>query len=232
MNFNKNFRLPATDEFLLFDWTTWPAPVGRLINIDLDAQKGYSYNTGLDFSFADIAVFKASGFWIDTKNEIYYDPYLYINKNYENGTNRRGLETQLNLTISKFISAYASYTFTKARFKGGEFDNKEIPAVPKHIFTAGANIKIDGFLLNIDCRDIGKSRFISDQANNKGLVKGYFVTDIGCSYQHKYFKVYGKINNLFNEKYSEYAVRSVMYDTRNYYPSPERNFVMGIKFEF
>ena len=230
MNFNKNFRLPATDEFLLFDWTTWPA--GRLINVDLDAQKGYSYNAGLDFSFADIAVFKVSGFWIDTKNEIYYDPYLYINKNYEDDTNRRGLETQLNLTISKFISAYASYTFTKARFKGGEFDNKEIPAVPKHIFTAGANIKIDNFLLNIDCRDIGKSRFISDQANNKGLVKGYFVTDIGCSYRHKYLNVYGKINNLFNEKYSEYAVRSAMYDTRNYYPSPERNFVVGIKFEF
>jgi iron complex outermembrane recepter protein len=232
MNFNKSFRLPATDEFLLYDWSTWPAPTGRLINADLNLQKGYSYNAGLDFSLKDIALVKASGFWIDTKNEIYYDPYLYENRNYEDNTRRKGFEAQLDLLVNEFISVYAAYTFTKAEFKNGSFAGKEIPAVPKHIFATGANIKINNFLFNVDFKDTGKSRFISDQENNKGFVSGYFVADIGCSFQHKGLNLYGKINNVFNEKYSEYGVRSDMYDTKNYYPSPERNYIVGIKFEF
>jgi len=40
------------------------------------------------------------------------------------------------------------------------------------------------------------------------------------------------VNNVFNERYSEYGIRSTMSDTRNYYPAPERNFVAGIRFEF
>ena len=222
--------MPATDEFLLYDWSTWPA--GRLINSDLIAQKGYAYNTGFDIAFTDKVSVKTAGFWLDTRNEIYYDPYLYINKNYENDTRRRGIETQLDLLLNKFINAYIAYTFTEAKFRGGLLNGKEMPAVPKHIFSAGTGIKINNFSLNIDCRDVSKSRFISDQKNSKGFVKGYFIAVIGCSLKYKEINIFGKINNIFDKKYSEYGVRSTMADTRNYYPSPGINFTGGIKFEF
>ncbi|MDD5504516.1 MAG: TonB-dependent receptor [Candidatus Omnitrophica bacterium] len=230
MNFSKSFRLPATDEFLLYDWTIWPA--GRFINTALRPQEGYSYTAGLDIAFADIAVVKASGFWMEMKDEIYFDPYLYENRNYDDDTKRKGFETRLDMFINKHISLYASYTFTKANFSGGRFDGNDVPAVPRHIFAAGAGLRLGQFSFNIDCRDTGKSRLISDQDNLKGYLKGYMVVDAGAAFTHKELTLFCKVNNVFNEKYSEYGVRSTMYDTRNYYPAPERNFVAGLKFEF
>ncbi|MFA5370234.1 MAG: TonB-dependent receptor, partial [Candidatus Omnitrophota bacterium] len=64
LNFSKSFRLPATDEFLLYDWTIWPA--GRFINTSLRPQEGYSFTAGLDIAFGALAVVKSAGFWMDT----------------------------------------------------------------------------------------------------------------------------------------------------------------------
>ena len=229
-NFNKSFRLPATDEFLLYDWSTWPA--GRNINTSLAAQKSYSYDIGLKLAYKDTAKLYVSSFWMDTKNEIYYDPYLSYNNNYDDNTNRKGIEAQLKFNPIEPVNIYTNYTYTIAKFKGDNFSNNEIPAVPTHNFGSGADYKIGNFLFDANCRYVGKSRFISDQENRKDFAKGYFTVDAGCSFKYKQINIFGKVNNLFDRKYSEYNVRSSMSDTKNYYPSPERNYIFGASFEF
>jgi len=232
-NFNKSFRLPATDEFLLYDWSTYPGPVGRNINTLLGAQKSYSYDIGLKLAYKDIAKLDVNGFWMDTKNEIYYDAYLLsYNTNYDDDTNRKGVETQVKFNLMKSLNLYSNYTFTIAKFKGDNFSNNEIPAVPMHNFGAGANYKIGNFLFDANYRYVGKSRFISDQENRKDFAKGYFTVDTGCSFKYKQINIFAKVNNLLNKKYSEYNVRSEMSKTKNYYPSPERNYIFGVSFEF
>jgi len=40
------------------------------------------------------------------------------------------------------------------------------------------------------------------------------------------------INNVFNEKYSEYGVTNPAGNPRNFYPTPERNFIGEISCKF
>ena len=53
---------------------------------------------------------------------------------------------------------------------------------------------------------------------------------IGYEYEGK--EIYLQVNNVFNELYNEYGAISTMYNERGFYPSPERNFVLGVKFSF
>ena len=89
---NRNFRMPATDQFLLFNYyVPWPQPYGRMINEALGVQKGFNYDAGVNLSHGGMIFCDINLFLMDTIDEIYYDPYQGINLNYEDKTRRRGV---------------------------------------------------------------------------------------------------------------------------------------------
>ena len=230
VNFNKSFRLPATDEFLIYDWSTFPT--GRNTNIGIGAQKGFDYDIGVNLAYQDKADLDFNVFWMDIEKEIYLDPYTYVNQNYNEDTRRTGVETQLNISLIENLEAYANYTYTKAKFRGGDFSGNEIPGVPEHFFGVGIDASVGIFSFNVDFRGTGKKRFVSDQRNLNGYVGSYVVTDIGCNFEYKGVEIFGQVNNIFNKEYSEYGARSIMYDVKGYYPSPELNYVVGASYRF
>ena len=72
---------------------------------------------------------------------------------------------------------------------------------------------------------------IENYLNEAKKIDGYFISDLKCEYNYKNISAYVKVNNLFDEKYYDYA-----YYTRgdgfHYYPSYARNWVAGASIKF
>ena len=88
-----------------------------------------------------------------------------------------------------------------------------------------------GFFLNTRNNVVGARYFISDWGNQVGRLDGYYTLDAKISYSWKGLKTFVGANNLFNRKYSEFAVIDAS-GGQFYYPSPERNFIGGVSYTF
>ncbi|HNV24398.1 MAG TPA: TonB-dependent receptor, partial [Candidatus Omnitrophota bacterium] len=130
-NVQETFRFLTTDE-----WYTWSG-----LNTDLKQQTGRQYEIGVKHNFDDVLLAHLTPYWIDNKNEIFYDPTAGggwgANSNYEK-TRRVGFETGTDFNLLKFfdmnsldkLNFFVNYTYQKAEFKEGVNDGKEIPMVP------------------------------------------------------------------------------------------------------
>jgi iron complex outermembrane receptor protein len=96
----------------------------------------------------------------------------------------------------------------------------------------GTDIEIwRGFLLNAKTSIFGSRRFISDWANEVPRLSEYYTLDIKLSYVWKGLKAFVGVNNLTNQKFSEFGVVNAA-GSQFFYPSPERNFIGGISYTF
>lgn len=229
---SQSFRFPEVDEFTYND-ANWQ----QQLNTALKPQSSFNYELGVRHSFCDNLKADLSLFRMHVKNELYYNSTggpsgFGQNENYDK-TIHEGIEFNFNSGWKK-ISLYGNYTFTNAYFKAGSFSGNEIPLVPHHKGSLGLMAKLPkGFILNIIWNYVGKRYFLNDQANNFSRLNGYSSTDLNIGYTFKDLTFVFGINNLFNNKYSQYAgVDHADNDLKFYYPSPERNFNLRLDYSF
>jgi len=229
LNASKSFRSPLTDEFLYYMSV---APWNRRIDTGLSTQTSLGFDTGLRHSFNQYLRIDLTLFNMDINNEIYYDPVTFKNDNYEK-TRHQGLNLQVDFRLTKRITAFANWMYTRARFRSGTYDKKTIPMVPLNKASVGMNL---GFWKNFKVIPIinfvGRRYMISDQANQAGKLDAYITMDLRMSYEKENFEIFLNLNNIFDRKYCEYAVTNSTATAANYYPSPERNFSAGVKVKF
>lgn len=211
-SFATSFRIPNVDEF-------------ALAADNLKPQKGKHLNVGLRYRFKALAEATLTLFQMDIKDEIQYDPVLRLNRNFEDTTRRRGVETALKLHPFKALYLWGNYTYMEARFKNKD---THIPLVPQHSGSFGLEWRIaEPLLLGFTGTLVG-SRFDGDDLDNQGLAKldAYQVYDAKLSYRWRKFKLFAGINNIFNELYSTVAF------SESYFPMPTRNYYGGIQWSF
>ncbi|NIP40987.1 MAG: TonB-dependent receptor, partial [Candidatus Aenigmarchaeota archaeon] len=109
-----------------------------------------------------------------------------------------------------------------------------IPAVPRHKANLGFRIYdvVPGFILSTDYNFVGSSFVISDQANRFDKLSKYYTVDARLSYEWRWVKAFVGLNNITNQKYSDYALMDTFLTKRNFYPAPERNWVAGVEATF
>lgn len=159
-------------------------------------------------------------------------------------TKRKGLELSLSQKFGN-LSLKESYAYLKGKReyngKEGKFlspkdyidwTNTGLKKVPKHSFTLEANYQFSPRISGeIRYKYNGKySNFSSlDQKEEEGYIKSHSVTDLSLHYHHENgLHLYGGINNLFNEKYFEYAGSRIY----TVIPAEERTFFLGAKYKF
>jgi len=226
-NINRNFRLPAVDEYF-----AWGA-----LNPDLRPQVSQNYEAGLRHRFNHDSGFSLSLFRMDIENELYYNPLggpwgLGANENYDK-TRHQGLEFALDSSLLKNLSIFANYAYTKSFFDRGIYNKKTVPMVPRHKASIGCKLALSqSWTLNVRTDYVGQRYFINDQANALSRMNGYLTADTSLSYKHENFKVMLSINNIFNKMYSEYGVYSVFAAQKAYYPARGRNFNIKMEYKF
>jgi iron complex outermembrane receptor protein len=232
ISLKRSFRFPTTDELVqyIIDPFTWQV-IDVRANPNLKPQTGYHYEAGVRHAFTDQIEANLTLFWADLHNEIFYNPYTGENKNYPK-TRRQGIEIGAKVKPLPWLMVWGNYSYTRPILRGDSFSGNDIPSVPRHKGTLGADFDIiKGFLFATRLNIIGSRYFISDWANQVERLDGYYSLDAKLSYSWKGLKAFVGVNNLTNRKYAEYGVLD-FFGRPNFYPSPERNFFGGVSYTF
>ena len=211
-NFATSFRIPNVDEYALAD-------------DDLKPQEGWHVDAGWRQRYRKWAESAITFFYFEIDDEIYYDPNLRLNRNHDDTTQRMGVELSARVHPTDALSVWANYTFTNAEFKDTD---ESVPLVPKHAANAGVEWRITDAL---SAAVLGT--FVGEKEDGSSLssrdfakIDPYQVYDLKITYTWKGFKVFGGINNIFDEFYSTVAF------SETYYTMPTRNFYAGMQFSF
>ena len=231
----ETFRFLATDEW----YDTWSG-----LNTDLRQQTGVEYQAGVKHVFGDLYELQATPFYAVNHDEIFLDPTLGgagRNSNYDR-TRRIGIDLGQTLHLAPALPGrritrwdiFMNYTCQDPLFDGGKFDGKSVPMAPRHALAAGMDIGwARGFSWGLAARFTGSQYAINDTANEGPRVKPYIVVDTKFSYALKEgVEVYAGVNNLFNERYDSYVVKSASGVNRDRFPAPERNYAAGMTCRF
>lgn len=223
-SFSRSFRYPVLDEF--FDFTT------NTFNIDLVPQTSDDYELGFRHYLTKSLYANINFFRIDTEDEIFFNPTTYTNENLDGKTRRDGVEIALRKTFEN-VSISAGYTYSDTEIKDGQFSGNEVPNAPKHKASLDAVFDIGrGFTVALNGIYIGERLFESDYANTFSNQDDYIVLNAKFKYNWKKFTTFLDINNITDEKYSEYGVLGGFPVEEAFYPSPERNFIFGVSVDY
>ncbi len=215
----RSFRFPVLDEMFSFFTNSFDTILEPQTTDDFEIgtrlQFGPEINVGVNF------------FRLNTEKEIFFNPATFANENLDGDTIRQGVEITVSKSFEK-VSLNGSYTFRDTEIDGGTYDGKDIPNVPRHQFTVGAEAKIlENVQLNLDGSYIGKRPFISDFANAADYQESYFYLTAKLAYLFKNGSAYLTIKNLLNEKYSEFGGINFQGEP-GIQPAPGINFLVGV----
>ncbi|HNQ50307.1 MAG TPA: TonB-dependent receptor [Candidatus Omnitrophota bacterium] len=224
-NASRSFRFPATDEYSL----TWPS---HGIDTTLKPQETKDYEIGIKHRFgpkfkADMTLFR-----MNIEHELYYDYASYSNKNYDR-TRHEGVEAGIEAGIGKDLVLTGNYAYTRGLFRGGAYDKRTIPMVPRNKGSVGLKYRFaQAFTLNLTGNYVGERYFINDQANALSRLNGFFTADASLSYVYKDLTTTIGVNNILGKEYAEYATCNPTTGKKVYYPSPARSFTVKLAYKF
>jgi iron complex outermembrane recepter protein len=223
-SFSRSFRYPLLDELYSF--------IANTVNTGLVPQISDDYEVGARYYFSDRAYAHLNFFRVNAKNEIFFNPMTFTNENLDGMTRRDGIEVSLNAEVNKWLTVKGGYSYLNAKIKGGEFKGNSVPDVPHHKATVEAVSSLGrGFTVMLSGIYIGGRPFVSDFANAFSNQKSYFVFNGKITYQWKALRAFLDINNITDKEYSEYGVIGGFPIDKSFYPSPERNFLVGLSME-
>jgi len=225
-SFSRSFRYPLLDELYSFFTNT--------VNTHLVPQTSDNYELGIRHYFDDDVYVHLNFFRIDTDDEIFFNPITFMNENLDGKTRRDGIEVSFYAKATKWLTLKGGYTYSDATIEEGTFKGKDVPNVPQHkaALEVVANLR-RGFTIALNGVYVGERPFISDFSNAFSNQKGYIVLNSKIMYQWKSLRAFLDINNITNNEYSEYGVIAQFpIVEKAFYPSPKRNFLVGLSVEF
>lgn len=224
ISYAKGYRYPVLDE--IFNFFT------NAIDPTITPQSSSDYEVGIRLGLGEKTDVGVNLFYVETSDEIFYNPDMFMNMNMDGDTIRRGIELTADRNVP-WGRVGVNYTYTEAEIDDGMYDGSDIPNVPAH--QAGFDLLIDcwkplSMALNGDY--VGERAFISDWGNTYGEHEDYFVMNAKLKYTWNNATAFVDINNLLNTEYEEYGVLGGFPSEKAYYPSPEMNFLAGVSVNF
>ena len=223
ISYAESFRYPVLDEVFNFFTNT--------IDTTLVPQTSDNYEIGIRHYFTQNLWAGLNLFRIDTEDEIFFNPtigFFGANDNFDDETRRDGVEIAAGIKFDQ-INLRASYTYTDAEVRGGQFEGKNVPSVPEHMATFDSIFDIGkGFTLGLNGIYVGTRFLESDWANAFQKQDDYVVLNAKVKYNWKKHTAFFDINNILDEEYSEFGVLSSPPVEPAFYPSPEINFLVGL----
>lgn len=237
----RSFRYANVDEI----YETSPAFTNQFQF--LRPQTARSHEFGVDVRRGTTAA-RATTFVIDVDDEIHLDPYTtgVGNRNLP-PSRRRGVELEASARPLTRLALSATYSYLQAKFREGvlagspfsqqnvSLAGKQVPLVPRHKVSLRAAWDFTAATrLSALVSYVGEQLMDNDESNSLGVkIPAYTVVDLKLTHRGGRWSFAAGINNLFGEKYYNYAVRSqFVLDRYNAYPLPERNGTVSAEYRF
>lgn len=232
-NVQQIFRFLATDE--------WYVSSTGALNLDLKQQTGIQYEVGLKHNFNDKFLAYITPYMVNLNDEIFFDPQNFVNSNIDK-TSRVGVEVGQETDLVKWmpfemdfldkLNFVTNYNYQNPEITKGPFKGSDIPFVARHQASAGLSTMVfDHYNLSFMGRYVGSRYAISDFQNKSTQIKPYYTLDSKISYDAKNFEIYAGVNNILNRLYTETIVFVDGFGNFSY-PSPGRNYKMGVNIKF
>ena len=172
------------------------------------------------------AIVSAYYYDIDYKITILTDPSTWHSKSVNLAkVYNKGVEASLGYSYKEF---YINLGGSLMDIKGknvGSGSYKKLAYSPDYKLSFGAGYKSNSFEFALNTIRVGDQYSNIDKTGK--LIPSYTVTDISASKSFGNLKLFAKINNVFNERYSTTA------DIYNgYYPANPRNLFAGLSLKF
>jgi len=240
-NLGRSYRFANVDE--IYEFTPLFAREFQF----LQPQTANTYEVGVERRSAG-AMLRATVFTIDVKDEIHLDAYSTgIGNTNLPPSRRRGFELEAQQAVGKFLRLGANYTFVEAKFlegvlPGGPFTQpnvvvagKTVPLVPRHKLNVTASWDIEAGTRLSALLTYVSDQFMDNDEGNTFYTKipAYTVADLKFVHETGGWRLSAAVNNLLDEQYYNYAVRSqFVADRYNAYPLPERNVTLTAEYAF
>jgi iron complex outermembrane receptor protein len=232
ITYARGFRFPVTDEFVIPGYCFFGTCQPTQVNSSLDAQItdeidiGFRYNP-LAYLGGSVTLFNSKN-----KNEIYFNPILFTNMNYEK-TKRSGLESSLFFRPVDPFLVSVNYSYIKAVFDGGPFDGNYVPLVPSNKLGVKLSYTLtDNLTFNIMSVSRSNCYVVSDQANRQSRMPGFTTFDASIVWTSKNVLIVLALKNMTGKKYSEYAVYSPFANDTALYPAPRQQALLAMQYTF
>jgi iron complex outermembrane receptor protein len=187
---------------------------------------------------------RATVFQTDVDDEIHLDAFTTgVGNTNLPPSRRRGIELDGYWQPTSAVSLHANYAWTKAEFlegvlPGGEFAiaenidiaGKSVPIVPENKLNVGITWKLPAsFMLSALASSVSKQFMDNDEPNSLGVfIPAYSLVDVKVSREFSRMRLHIAVNNLFDEDYFTYGVRSQFTaDRYAVYPLPPRTLSVG-----
>lgn len=174
------------------------------------------------------------------EDEIHLDPYGAGTGNTNLPPLRRyGLELEGRGSVGA-VYVSAAYTLAFAEFTSGVFNSvplkgNKVPLVPRHKLALNATWKISPLTRLTGSANYVSSQYMdNDETNTLGVkIPAYTVADIRLEHRLNNWKLAAAINNVLDEAYHTYAVRS-QFNADRYaaYPLPGRHGWVSVEYLF
>jgi len=236
-SFNKNISV-----FSNFNYAFQAANIDSLFNSEgvfngfLDPAGSSTLNIGLNHRTKNNKL-KLTIFGSKLKDEIYYNPVDYNNKNIDKST-KYGVEIQNKHSLNKSLSAFINYAYTKA-IVDEELDadlcytdnckGNDVPGVPAHSLTLGLHYNPTKNSKIILTQKYRSEAFALDDWRNIFTQKqqAYYTTDLYYQYHYKNIEFSAKVDNLFERAHG------IWLNNNNITPyNYTRNWSLGVNIAF
>lgn len=231
-NYNRGFQAPDIDRFFSTDWTT----MATTFNGFIEPAKVNTYTLGYN-NFQENNKLKMALFRANLKNEIYfYNTGNWMIPSYNTNidkSHKYGLEVYDKFLINENLYTSLNYSYIKAKIDrenegNGVYDGKDLPGVSKHNLTLGLGYDFYKFSTFLSHSYKSSAYAINDFKNDfKQKQEAYHSTDFSVSFKHKELEIFGKIQNLFDQKNGLWVQDDSIYPV-NF----ERTFFAGMKVSF
>lgn len=211
----------------------------------LRPQHALTHEAGAEWR-AHGASMRGSLFQADVTDEIHLDPFSAgIGNTNLPPSRRRGLEIEASWQATQALRLSAGYAYTDARFRGGvlpgnalfgtnvNIAGKRVPLVPEHKLNLGLAWDLgERILLSAALTAVSEQFMDNDEPNTLAAnIPAYALLDLKLARDFGWGRLALAVNNLLDEAYYTYAVRSNFTPDRyNVYPLPGRSLSFTAEF--
>lgn len=230
----RSFRFANVDELYEFSAVTFQQAFQFL-----RPQTSIDKEVGLD-AHSGNARLNASLYHMRVTDEIHLDPFFGGPGN----TNlpplsRYGMELDSEWRKDQ-LALHGSYTLAYARFNSGSMNGiaiggNNVPLVSRNKLNLNASWAFTpATSLHAVLHAASRQYMDNDENNTLGrYIPGYSITNLKLMHKLGEWNMSATVNNLFDKKYYNYAVRSQFTaDRYALYPLPERNFWVAVEYDF
>lgn len=204
----------------------------------LRTQTGVSYELGAEWSNGGHNA-RVVAYRLDIDDEIAVVPGVGFfgfpaNTNLPK-TRRDGLILLVGAQVMDRLRILGDYSYVDARVEEGPVQGNRVPLVAEHILRlAGEYSPAPEWRLFGEIQYVSDKVFSGDFDRQLETLSGYTVVNLKGDYRYQNVTVEARVNNVFDEEYSEFGARATRgaSEVPSFFPAPERNFWLSVRLDF